>query len=171
MRRDGMVKMVTLAAVLLAAFALPALAFAQAGDDLDALTDADASRDDGTLYFGEYAVTEDGTLIIGGDVLVRCEEAGLLDGALPGAGDPSAQVRMEQLLREQIQACQAAGFPTASTSASASPSASASAPGYGSALPDTGGPALRPVLAMVVLCAAIAATASVLSIALAKRPL
>ncbi len=167
-------RMVLLAAFLLAAVATTASpAFAQAGEVAPpSATDEQPapSRDDDTLYFGEYAVTEDGTLIIGGDVSIRCEDVGLSDGALPGANDPAAQAQMEQSMREMIRACRAAGFPTAAdVPASASATASASASGNGSALPDTGGSALQPVLLVMVLCAAIIVTASVFSTSLAKR--
>ena len=60
----------------------------------------------------EYQVTEDGTLIVGGDVLVRCAEVGLGDDP-PGADDPAIRAQIERSLREAAQACQAAGFATA----------------------------------------------------------
>ena len=60
----------------------------------------------------EYQVTEDGTLIVGGDVLVKCVEVGL-DDYPPGADDPAVRVQIERSPRESARACRAAGFATA----------------------------------------------------------
>ncbi len=80
----------------------------------------------------EYQVTEDGTLIIGGDVLVRCAEVGLDDYPL-GADDPVVRAQIERSLRESARACRAAGFPTAADDSLG-------------ALPETGGaPPLLPI--------------------------
>lgn len=88
----------------------------------------------------EYQVQEDGTLVIGGDVLVRCAEVGLGDPYL-GADDPEVRAQIERSLRESARACETAGFSTAldaaSGGASATPSASASADADG----PTGSPA------------------------------
>lgn len=98
----------------------------------------------------EYEVNDDGTLVIGGDILVRCAEVGLGEIYL-GTDDPEVRAQIDQSIRESAQACEAAGFETAvdlpSGSASASSSASASGSASSSsdasaeaqALPETGG--------------------------------
>jgi hypothetical protein len=71
----------------------------------------------------EYQVKEDGTLIIGGDVVVSCSQVGLDEQYLT-AGGP------------QARACEAAGFGTAGDG----PPDGASTPATSaSALPETGG--------------------------------
>ncbi len=83
----------------------------------------------------EYQVKEDGTLVIGGDVVVSCSQVGLEDPYLK-AGGPEAR------------ACEAAGFGTAadpSSGGAATPAASTSA------LPETGGPGSVVALVSLVL--------------------
>lgn len=58
----------------------------------------------------EYEVTEDGTLIIGGDVFVSCREIGGPDDNEPF--NPQVQVEIDQAAAEERQACREAGFPT-----------------------------------------------------------
>jgi hypothetical protein len=60
----------------------------------------------------EYQVTEDGTLIIEGDVLVRCAEVGTVDETLDRAA-PTVRAGEEGARNEAIQVCQDAGFSTA----------------------------------------------------------
>ena len=58
----------------------------------------------------EYEVTEDGTLIIGGDVLVDCRAVGTPDDNAPS--NPQVQAEINQAVEEERQACREAGFPT-----------------------------------------------------------
>jgi hypothetical protein len=73
-----------------------------------------AESDIGILAGGEpppeYQVKKDGTLIIGGDVVVRC--ADLLKVA-PQVGNPTPKARrqMRQRHKEHIAVCTRAGFP------------------------------------------------------------
>lgn len=82
-----------------------------------------------------YQVKEDGTLVIGGDVVVSCSQVGLEDPYLK-AGGPEAR------------ACEAAGFGgAAGPSPGGAPAPEASA----SALPETGGLGSVVALAALVL--------------------
>ena len=100
------VLVVTLAALL----ALAAPAYPQVVGSEDLATDEEGNlvgpRPPGSQ------VTEDGTLIIDGDVLVRCADVGL-DDYSPGADDPAVRAQIERSLREAAQACRTAGFATA----------------------------------------------------------
>ena len=57
----------------------------------------------------EYQVRGEGTLIIGGDVLVRCAEVGAWSGPPSASRSVERQLREEQ--REQSRVCTEAGFP------------------------------------------------------------
>lgn len=82
----------------------------------------------------KYQVKEDGSLVIGGDVVVSCDQIGQEDPYLQADGP-------------EARACEAAGFGTAAGPSSGGASTSdASA----SALPETGGPG-GPVAALVPL--------------------
>lgn len=103
----------------------------------------------------EYQVEGDGTLVIGGDVLVPCSQVGLGDPYL-GRDDPEVRAQIEQSLQESARACEAAGFETAVDVSSGSASASGSAAASGTAssgasadaetLPETGGLTLSALL-------------------------
>ena len=149
-------KTFVLTAVLFAALATATPAWAQ---------EVGVGPPDEVIYSqGKYAVTEDGFLIYDGDVAHPCSEVGIHDAspADQPTGGEIAQAQVQRA-REGIQACQAAGFPTAAdvspvgTSASddasspsgasnptsagpqeASPSVSTAADA-GAELPDTGG--------------------------------
>ena len=60
----------------------------------------------------EYQVTEDGTLIIGGDVLVDCAEVGIVDETLERA-TPAVRAQEGEARNEAIRSCRTAGFSTA----------------------------------------------------------
>lgn len=98
-----------LVATLVALLALATPAYPQASsEDL-------AADEEGNLVAPrppEYQVTEDGTLIVGGDVFVRCAEVGL-DDYPPGADDPVVRAQIDRSLRESARACESVGFPTA----------------------------------------------------------
>ena len=102
---------------------------------------------EGSYVRDEYVVTKDGTLTIGGDVSVRCED--LLEFGVPSGASSAGQASLEQSVSEQVRVCRAAGFPPEGA-ASASTPAPASAPGTGGgrSLPETGGPVL-PALSLV----------------------
>lgn len=139
---------------------------------------------------GMYTVTEDGFLIIDGDVALLCSEVDIA-GASPADQPPGgytseeARAQAQQARTEQIRACQAAGFPPAAdaspsgTSASdnasspsgastptnpapqnASPSASAGADAGAVLLPGTGGFALP---ALLVLASGVTLTGGLLA--------
>lgn len=105
----------------------------------------------------EHQVKEDGTLVIGGDVVVRCAEVGFGEPYL-GTDDPEVRAQIDQSFQESAQACEAAGFETAvdlssgsasasgNASASGSASASAKAPDEDETLPETGGLTLSALL-------------------------
>ena len=58
----------------------------------------------------KYQVKKDGTLVIGGDVLVRC--ADLLKSSWEGQSPtPEARRQMRQASKEQVRVCTKAGFP------------------------------------------------------------
>ena len=58
----------------------------------------------------EYQVKKDGTLIIGGDVLVSCTD--LLKSSWEGQSPtPEARRQMRQANKEQVRVCTKAGFP------------------------------------------------------------
>jgi LPXTG-motif cell wall-anchored protein len=80
----------------------------------------------------EYQVTEDGTLIVGGDVLLDCRTLGIDD--IPPTASPSARTEIKQTVKEQAAVCRANGFPPAEPLS------------FQQTLPDTGGFSL-PVLA------------------------
>ena len=86
----------------------------------------------------EYEVNEDGTLVIGGDILVRCAEVGLGNPYL-GTDDPEVRAQIDQSLRESARACEAAGFETAVDHPSGSASSSSDASADAEVLPETGG--------------------------------
>ena len=69
-----------------------------------------ADIDEGAPPPPEYEVTEDGTLIIGGEVLISCRDIGAPDDNAPS--DPQAQAEIDQAVEEERQACREAGFPT-----------------------------------------------------------
>jgi len=104
----------------------------------------------------DYEVTEAGMLIIGGDVLIPCSDIGT-SSELPGLGgeDPGTRAKIEQARREEIRACQAAGFDTAGD-----------IPSDAAALPETGGPAL---LAPLLLTAVATLAAGFLLVLGARR--
>ena len=110
-----------------------------------------AADEDGNLVGPrppEYEVTEDGTLVIGGDVLVPCSDVGSpADPSELRGATQQAKAQMEQARRENIRACEAAGFGTAAgTPPGGAPTQVASA----SALPETGGSG-APVAALAPL--------------------
>jgi hypothetical protein len=72
-----------------------------------------------------YEVTEDGTLVYGGDVALRCED-------LTELGAPHGP---EPLTRQAMRACSDAGFPPPH------PAPTDDTKPDGDSLPDTGGPA------------------------------
>ena len=116
-------KTFVMVAVLFAALAAATAAWAQ---------EVGVGPPDEVIYSqGNYAVSEDGFLIIDGDVAILCSEVGI-DGASPADQPPSgsvseeAQAQAQRARNEEIRACQAAGFPTATDVSSA-------------ALPETGG--------------------------------
>lgn len=123
-----------------------------------------------------YEVEEDGTLVIGGDVVVRCSEVGLLGGD-PGTNDPAVLSQINESVRESVAACESAGFPTsadpapgAAASDGASDTSGVSAPDgpAGSAvavLPDTGG---LPLLGLIALGAVLSVAAGAASVALLR---
>ncbi len=90
----------------------------------------------------KYQVGDDGTLVIGGDVVVSCSQIGLEDPYLK-AGGPEAQ------------ACEAAGFGTAAAPSLDDPPAPtgnsplSEASAEARALPETGGSALPALLLAV----------------------
>ena len=93
----------------------------------------------------KYQVRDDGTLIIGGDVVVSCAQIGLEDPYLK-AGGPEAR------------ACEAAGFGTADDDPSSGEvpdsegiSSSSGASAEARALPKTGGPVLPALLLAAVM--------------------
>lgn len=115
----------------------------------------------------KYEVTEDGTLVVEGDILVPCSEVGgPPDPIQTRNATPEVRSEIEKDRRESVRACQAAGFRTAAGSSasvsassagpalaseataagSASPSSSVSADAR-AVLPETGGPALLAPLA------------------------
>ncbi len=58
----------------------------------------------------EYQVKKDGTLVIGGDVLVSCTD--LLKSSWEGQSPtPEARRQMRQANKEQVRVCTKAGFP------------------------------------------------------------
>lgn len=57
----------------------------------------------------EYEVQKNGTLVIGGDVLVRCRDVGGWTGPESASRSVKRQIRKEQ--QEQIKTCTKAGFP------------------------------------------------------------
>ena len=59
----------------------------------------------------EYRVEGDGTLVVGGDVLVPCSQVGGGDSYV-GADDPGVRAQIERFISESARACEAAGFPT-----------------------------------------------------------
>ena len=73
----------------------------------------------------EYQVTEDGILIIGGDVLMDCSAVGIVDETLDRA-TPAVRAQEEEARNEAIRSCRVAGFSTAADVSSV-------------ALPETGG--------------------------------
>lgn len=56
----------------------------------------------------EYKVQKNGTLVIGGDVLVECRDVGIWTGPPSATRSVKRQSRKEQ--REQTEACTEAGF-------------------------------------------------------------
>ena len=150
---------VTLAAMLATLVALATPAYPQVvSEDL-------AADEDGNLVRPrppDYEVDENGLLIIGGDVLIPCSDIGM-PSELPrlGGEDPGTRAKIEQTRREEIRACQAAGFDTAGNlPASASPSPSA--PADAAALPETGGPALLAPLLLATVATLAAGSLLVL---------
>ena len=57
----------------------------------------------------EYEVQKDGTLIIGGDVLVSCEDVGSWEA--PPSATRAARRQMRESQQEEIKVCTKAGFP------------------------------------------------------------
>ena len=57
----------------------------------------------------EYEVQKNGTLVIGGDVLVKCRDVGSWAGPPSATRSAKLQIRKEQ--QEQVKACTKAGFP------------------------------------------------------------
>ena len=57
----------------------------------------------------EYEVQKNGTLVIGGDVLVSCRDLGSWAG--PPSASRSVKQQIDREQREQIKACAKAGFP------------------------------------------------------------
>ena len=165
----------TILAALLVFAALAAAtgpASAQGGEI--ALPDGSAPpRDESSLYRGAYEVTEDGALILGGDVEYRCEDLVSFGApAKPGSEDVTVGgAVVEPLTREAVELCAKAGFPPegAILGASATPSASDVAGGpdveRDDALPETGGPDPR---ALMLAAAASLATGAALALR-AKR--
>jgi hypothetical protein len=153
-------KTVLLALVLLAMIAAAASPASAQGAQAATPEPSAPRGDDGSLYRGAYEVTEDGALVYGGDVEVRCEDLVRLGApAKPGSEDATVDGSVvEPLTGEAVELCAKAGFPpkgatlddSASSSASATPSASAtaSAPDAdgGHTLPETGGLALQGLL-------------------------
>lgn len=140
---NGMLKTVCLTAILLVMVATAATpSFAQLAGDVPPPP--------------EYQVTDDGTLIIGGDVLADCSQVGIPDPTLREAA-PAVQAEEEEVRNEAVQACRASGFATAAdtpTSTSASTSAHGSpALNADGLLPKTGGLVLPIVLGSATLVA------------------
>jgi hypothetical protein len=104
-----------------------------------------------------YEVTEDGTLVIEGDMVVPCSEVGGPPGQYETRNvTPGVRAEFERERREGVRACLAAGFgtagePSAGVSASSpvpapagagpAPPGSPASSDAGPVLPETGGPA------------------------------
>lgn len=77
-------------------------------------TSATAASDLAILHSGasppKYQVKKNGTLIIGGDVLVRCADL-LKSDPQVGNPTPEAQRQMRQARKEHVRVCTKAGFP------------------------------------------------------------
>ena len=86
-------------------------------------------------------VTEDGTLIYGGDVVIACEEVG--SGiVVPGAdSSPATRARLERTNMRAIAMCTEAGFPPSGTE--------------DAALPDTGAISLTGLAAASLLTSGV----------------
>ena len=141
---DAMGKTVLPAAVLTvmlaATLVLAAPAYPQA-----ASSGNPAANEEGNLAAPrppEYQVTEDGGLIIGGDIRGDCAAIGRADPTERFA-DPSARVQMERADNEAARACEAAGFSTAADGVSSS------------ALPETGGAPPLPLAGLLLLAGVV----------------
>ena len=119
-----------LLAGLIATTASPAMA--QTESEIATPDGAAAPRNEGSLYRGAYEVTEDGTLIIGGDVVVRCQY-------LVKLGAPSQG--------EDVDLCAEAGFPPEGAVLSGPRSSGADA------LPETGGITSPPMTVVAAILA------------------
>ena len=60
--------------------------------------------------FPKYQVKNDGTLIIEGDMVVRCADLLKSDGQFPSA-TPEVRRQMRQANKEHVRVCTKAGFP------------------------------------------------------------
>lgn len=116
-------KAVLLALVLLMTVAAAASPASAQGAQAATPEPSAPAGDDGSFYRDEYEVTEDGTLIIGGDVSFPCEDVSSF-GAPAGASS-AGRATLEGETEEYAEVCRAAGF---------SPD--------GGMLPETGGLAL-----------------------------
>lgn len=150
-----------LLALILPALVAAAISSASAQGAETALPPGAVSpRDEGSLYRGAYEVTEDGSLIYGGDVEYGCEDLVAFGApAKPDDEGPTADGKpLEPLTRGAVELCVKAGFPpegavldvpapaSAPATTDASASASGAAAGGGGTLPETGGvaPSLLP---------------------------
>ena len=84
-----------------------------AGTIMEATSPGVSAQEAGILAGGtpppEYEVRGEGTLIIGGDVLVGCEQVG--DFEAPRSATRAAKQQVRESQQEQMQACAEAGFP------------------------------------------------------------